>query len=370
MKKFFLRPLCGALLATIASNQLSSSVIYVNPAVNIDNPFDQSAPYFNMPRVLPALQELSRQVQKLGYTCVQSNGTYDLKLDVLSYMVIDRVQIGAILNSYGIPSEKLVFLMLEPPVVRAENFDKKNHASYTKIFTWKDDWIDNTKYFKFCYPFPWLCVSRCVPIEERKLCTLIGTYHQTNYPNELYSKRYEIVQFFESLSCDDFDLYGVWDGSCVKNAKGRIPSKLDVLQNYKFCICYENYADRGYITEKIFDCFYAGVVPVYWGAVNVAEYINPNCYIDRRSFTDDNALYNYLKNMTQRAYLTYLINAAHYLATDNAFLFSNEYFVDSILRVLIQGYDRSILFDENTCNKIERCITIQETIIAHAQSKE
>jgi hypothetical protein len=44
--------------------------------------------------------------------------------------------------------------------------------------------------------------------------------------------------------------------------KGKIDSKKDTLEKYKFSICYENARDTpGYITEKIFDCFFAANSP-------------------------------------------------------------------------------------------------------------
>ena len=49
------------------------------------------------------------------------------------------------------------------------------------------------------------------------------------------------------------------------------------MQHYRFYICYENTEGvEDYITEKIFDCFAAGFVPIYWGASNIEKYIPKN----------------------------------------------------------------------------------------------
>ncbi len=37
------------------------------------------------------------------------------------------------------------------------------------------------------------------------------------------------------------------------------------LQNYKFNLCFENSSYPGYLTEKLFDAYNAGCVPIYWG---------------------------------------------------------------------------------------------------------
>ena len=58
---------------------------------------------------------------------------------------------------------------------------------------------------------------------------------------------------------------------------------LNVFNKYKFIICFENsYAD-GYITEKIFNCFFARTIPIYKGSEKINDYINKDCYIDARS---------------------------------------------------------------------------------------
>lgn len=37
------------------------------------------------------------------------------------------------------------------------------------------------------------------------------------------------------------------------------------LQEYKFNLCFENSSYPGYLTEKLFDAYNAGCVPIYWG---------------------------------------------------------------------------------------------------------
>ena len=58
------------------------------------------------------------------------------------------------------------------------------------------------------------------------------------------------------------------------------------LSKYKFSICFENSITAGYISEKIFDCFYAGTIPIYYGDPNVKESIDPDSFIDFRKFDD------------------------------------------------------------------------------------
>ena len=42
----------------------------------------------------------------------------------------------------------------------------------------------------------------------------------------------------------------------------------------------------GYISEKIFDCFFAGTVPLYLGAPDIEDYIPADTFIDLRQFRE------------------------------------------------------------------------------------
>jgi hypothetical protein len=188
---------------------------------------------------------------------------------------------------------KNVYLMIfESEVIRPDNWNRENHKYFKKIFTWNDELVDNKKYFKinFAHKIP---TDLNFDINKKnKLCTLIAGHKFASHPLELYTERVKAIRWFEQNHPEDFDLYGIgWDKYNFKGAlsmlnrfeilrkflkpkypsyRGAVNSKREVLQKYKFAICYENVRDiPGYITEKIFDCFFAGCVPVYWGAPNV-----------------------------------------------------------------------------------------------------
>ena len=69
----------------------------------------------------------------------------------------------------------------------------------------------------------------------------------------------------------------------------------------------------GYITEKIFDCFKANCVPIYYGASNITSYIPSNTFIDFRQFKDFDVMYRYLINMNKKTYDEYLINIEKFI---------------------------------------------------------
>jgi len=236
---------------------------------------------------------------------------------------------------YGrMPKEKLVLFIWEPPVVQPEGYNPKVWDQFGKIFTWDDDLVDGKKFFKFYYPVMHPRIEKIPAFEEKKFCTLISSRLSSKHPKEIYSEREKTIRFFEDKP-GEFDLYGrYWEKRKFKNYRGTIGNKIEVLKNYKFCISYENTKDiRGYITEKIFDCFTAGVVPVYWGASNVEEYIPEGAFIDRRKFADNEEMYAFLKSIGKEEYEGYLEAAGEFLKSDKAKLFTNEQFVKDFLRI-------------------------------------
>lgn len=76
--------------------------------------------------------------------------------------------------------------------------------------------------------------------------------------------------------------------------KGR-ESKLGVISSYKFTIAFENARSNDYVTEKLFDAFWAGSVPVYFGAPNVEKFVpGRDSYIDAARFADPKDLADHL----------------------------------------------------------------------------
>ena len=148
--------------------------------------------------------------------------------------------------------------------------------------------------------------------KKKKLCTLIASNKSASHPLELYTERIKAIRWFENNHPEDFDLYGKgWDKHNFQGKflginlarlnrlkfltkllrpdypsyKGEVKSKKKTYEKYKFSICYENVRDfKGYITEKIFDCFFGGCIPVYWGAQNITDHIPQNTFINKKKF--------------------------------------------------------------------------------------
>lgn len=67
---------------------------------------------------------------------------------------------------------------------------------------------------------------------------------------------------FEKISkYKKIDSGGTWNN----NIGYRISDKLAFLRDYKFNLCFENSSYPGYLTEKLFEAYICGCVPIYWG---------------------------------------------------------------------------------------------------------
>jgi hypothetical protein len=85
-------------------------------------------------------------------------------------------------------------------------------------------------------------------------------------------------------------------------------TKLETIGRYHFCLALENSIAPDYVTEKMFDPFAAGTVPVYLGAPNAADFVPDGSYVDAASFRTPAELAAYLRHLieTPQDYETYL----------------------------------------------------------------
>lgn len=132
---------------------------------------------------------------------------------------------------------------------------------------------------------------------------------------ELYSKRIEAMVALARL--DSIDLYGrgwgewcsprtawlpywrnrklltsIWRGSCT--------SKFEILSRYTYCLAIENMDFAGFVSEKIIDCLYAGTVPLYFGAKDIADYIPKDAYIDCKNFASWDEMWEAVKDIPEK----------------------------------------------------------------------
>jgi len=217
------------------------------------------------------------------------------------------------------------FYIFEPPIVDPSIYQAlpKLTAIFDEVYihnTHGDGYslhdVDQSKLKKLYWPQPfnhvlepyWSNIER-----KSKVVVINGNHRPASRKNELYSKRIEAMA--DLAKYDMVDLYGRgWDRWYSRSSmwmpywknrnmlmsiyKGSCKSKYEALSQYEFCLCFENMSMDGYMTEKLFDCLYAGCIPIYWGAPDVTDYINPDVFIDVRSFQCWDTLQDYLSSLS------------------------------------------------------------------------
>ena len=113
------------------------------------------------------------------------------------------------------------------------------------------------------------------------------------------------------------------------------------MKNYKFAICFENSKNyNGWITEKIFHCFFSGCIPIYYGAKNISKIIPENCYIDFRNFKSNKDLILFLKRIDQKDFEKYIKNISLYLSSEK---FIKHFTLDVFTKTIFQEIKKDSL---------------------------
>lgn len=211
-------------------------------------------------------------------------------------------------------SNKMVYCNAEPATVRRINSPegyKEVCKYFPYIMTWNKDIIDNKTFFYRTIPYNFGVHYDTVSFSNKKLLTSISANKKSDYRNELYTERERLISFFETKIPEQFDMYGVgWENSGHSSYKGRPTSKFDTYRNYRFALAFENTRGvKGYVTEKIFDCLTGNVVPVYFGAEDICDYVSKDCFIDYRDYGSPQELLDYIISVDEEKYNGYLVAA-------------------------------------------------------------
>lgn len=77
-------------------------------------------------------------------------------------------------------------------------------------------------------------------------------------------------------------------GKEFHNKDMRNNDDLAFMGSHKFAICFENTKEEEYVTEKLFNAFISGAVPIYWGSESAFKYFNKDAvvYVDESNFEE------------------------------------------------------------------------------------
>lgn len=253
---------------------------------------------------------------------------------------------------------KNILFILEPPIINPFNYMKALHYFFPKIYTWKDDLIDNKKYFK--YFFPRLNENlnlKKTSFKQKKLLILMNSNLAPFLPfqllststRELYTERIRAVDFFDKNYPDDFCIYGRgWNKPQRFNLIQKLfgyrkyqtyqggfteKDKYKILSRFKFCLCFENSEVIGYI-EKIIEYSSGECVPIYLGSPNVTNFIPEKTFIDARKFKNYRELAEFISKIDEKTYNTYILEIKRFLSSKTMKRWSINTFAELFLKAV------------------------------------
>jgi len=291
--------------------------IYIDPsyqAFNSDRLFELKDPVLNRDSQLLPFHRFRTHMQSKGVSVQTADFlTNDInsvtsKRHYHSLGIVDNFE-----RIYQNGSAVLkTFVIMEPPVVLPALYAAlpRLTAIFDSVYLHNTNGngyslkgVDTTKLKRLYWPIPHndVLFNYWEHSERLKRVVVINGNHNAHGRNrELYSVRIKAMAELSRLNV--VDLYGIgWNRWWSRNSfwlpywlnlralmsiyKGSCVSKFEVLQNYEFCLCFENMEMEGYITEKIFDCVYAGIIPLYLGAPDILKYIPEDVFVDCRNYS-------------------------------------------------------------------------------------
>jgi hypothetical protein len=234
------------------------------------------------------------------------------------------------------------------------------------------------QHFEIPYPIEAIREDLFSRVDRKFLVVINHNKTPALYWNELYTERMRAIAFFARTG--EIDLYGrAWDGppflmgmppwmpgtlqhldrwlrrqwgrvrpdpllvAAQSVYRGYLPNKLTSLAEYTFCLCFENVVVNGWITEKLFDCFVTGTIPIFLGAPDVQDYVPPDCYIDMRQFSGYADLAAFLRGMSPQQVRAYKDAAKAYMKSDAFLRFGKQRFTELLGRIVAE--DTGLHFD-------------------------
>ena len=263
------------------------------------------------------------------------------------------------------PSARAYVYLYENPLIRPLNRDRSALARYAKWFAWDGALRDDPRTVSLLYPNRFDAEGWNGPEKRPLFCVLVASNKALTVvdPRDQYQARVRILDWYERHAPADFHLFGRgWDRPAalpgrwgrVRNQlrkilarflpakspyatwRGPVDDKIELLTRARFCLAHENCRDlSGYVTEKLFDCFRAGCVPVYVGPKEITELVPAGCFIDGRAYETPAALDAFLRTIDDAAYRGTQERIRAFLLSAQAKPFSQDHFADVLAREIL-----------------------------------
>jgi hypothetical protein len=287
---------------------------------------------------------LRKTFEQHGIQCDTINVCNESSVDVLVCSDISSSLKNVLAVIKSNPAVRVLYIPTEPPVISClHECTFLAVMPFDRVAFWNDDFVRRYEHGVKCnigQPMIDHIEIPSQPLGEKFFLVAVTSSKLIKHKNGIHQERFNVFDFF-SRKPEGMDLYGVGWGETAYSFveisyRGVCDTKKEVLQNYKFSICFENAKNYpGLITEKIFDCFAAGTVPIYYGPPNVADYIPEGCFINFERFSNYEELYQFLIAMRDEEYQAYLDATKVFIKSKAYYEFTSKRFAEIVLEQVL-----------------------------------
>ena len=267
---------------------------------------------------------------------------------------------------YQEPKSKLNYLIVrEPPTIIPNNHKIQKLKYFEKVFTWNSDLENYKNIFKINTLSFDLENLNILDNNSKDGYLLVVSNKKSSSKYENYSKRFEVIDFFENQN-KKFHLYGTgWHHKSYKNNiinkicnnryikiradlpinyKGEIKNKINLGSKFLFQFAIENTKNvKGYISEKIFDCFFSGSIPIYSGSSDIKNYIPENIFINFDDFNNLQELIRYTQSLEKNKIELFREGIRNFFSSENIKYFDSRSNTLKLFHVLINDIKKNNL---------------------------
>lgn len=278
------------------------------------------------------------------------------------------------------PQAKVVLMVCESPLICPQMFMSRHRQRCDLVVTYERRPVGNPKSIRYALPVDPAPALPDLSFRERRLLCVVNSNRVEGWfavrqpgweglpgigglfggwglglrrclrpaEGELYSARRRLARAADRRPQLEVDFFGRgWRGEQISwcplypkpayrcAGTGFVEDRLAKVASYRFNLAFENWqGDRGYVTDRIFDGFHAGTVPVYRGDESVETVFPPNSFVDARKFREEGQLLEFLAAMPESRWEAMRRSARTFLASDEAKAFSNEAFAETMVAAL------------------------------------
>jgi len=188
-------------------------------------------------------------------------------------------------------------MIVEPRAVHARHMSllRVFHRRFTRVLT-RDPTLQTQIPNALPFSFMESWIPDTVDTTKSRGCSLIASAKRDQPGHKL---RHRIV---EAIRSEDLPVDVMGRGYAPFEAKE------DGLAPYRFSVIIENSREPGYISEKLLDACLCRTIPLYWGAPDVASYLDPAGMIVCETET---ALLTALRSLPDPEGFAHALNANH-----------------------------------------------------------